>query len=101
MAFTYCTAISKSHPKNTKKFQTKKVNNFIKLPFDSNLLEKPQCENHADTRMKCDVVTPPVNADSAEVDGQPWFTGPQLFYCAGLPIGYDLSPAEGILGLYI
>ena len=51
-------------------------------------------EDSTTSRRKYEVVTPPVNLWSEDEDGQPWYTGPEQFYCAGLPMGSQLSPGR-------
>ena len=51
-------------------------------------------EDSTTSRRKHEVVTPPSNLWSDDEDGQPCWTGPELFYCAGLPMGSQLSPGR-------
>ena len=46
------------------------------------------------SRRKHEVVTPPSNLWSDDEDGQPCWTGPEQLYCAGLPMGSELSPGR-------
>ena len=65
--------------------------------------------NKEHTHLTHEVATPTVNPDSADNDDQPWFTGPQLLYCDGLPMGSHLRPrrtppvscAHGIRARYL
>ena len=47
-------------------------------------------EDSTTSRRKHEVVTPPSNLWSDDEDGQPCWTGPEPFYCAGLPMGSQL-----------
>ena len=51
-------------------------------------------EDSTISRRQYEVVTPPVNLWSDDEDGQPCWTGPELFYRAGLPMGSQLSPGR-------
>ena len=51
-------------------------------------------EDSNTSRRKHEVVTPPSNLWSDDEDGQPCWTGPEQFYCAGLPMGSQLSPGR-------
>ena len=49
-------------------------------------------EETVDTSKRCEVVPPPVNADSADEDGQPYFTGEQLFFSAKVCLSARTTP---------